>query len=322
MRKYHKSVWIGGVILLVLLAGCEGQSGKTNDTVGEAIEDVSKSTEENIAGVFQSFGEKVGEVVGEATSALGEGVQNTSLELGKELRKEGVSKELSATQEVLAISELQIDHAVGNIEVKATAGDKIIVDAVIWAGNNASEKAKIQKIFDQAEVSVTVSGDQLKINTHPKGKPELNLWDWAQGKYGLSKFIIDYTVQVPSNVDRFNIINNVGNINVYDLKGTYLLHNDVGLTTIEEAQIIGESSVVSETGSVQLGVAQMDGSSSLKVEVAVGSIDVTLANSVQCNLTAESDVGHIKGVSKGTNEINGGGPLLSLTSNIGSINVN
>jgi hypothetical protein len=66
----------------------------------------------------------------------------------------------------------------------------------------------------------------------------------------------------------------------------------------------------------------MDSGSSLKAESDIGKISADLASSVQCTVEAESELGHIAGAAGGKQDYNGGGPLVTLTTQIGAISVN
>lgn len=308
MRKYHKSLCIcAAVITLTMLAGCDGQSNRSNDSLDGAIGDASKS-----------ISEAIGNVVGDA----GKGLHNMTLDIAKDLKTEGISKKFTVTEEVKDKDKLKIDHVVGNIELKAASGNQMIVDVVIYASNASIHKKKVEKILDQAEVSVNVSGDKVQITAYSKDNPKQTLWDFAESKYGFSEFVIDYVVQIPDTIKSYDISNHVGDINLQNIQGTFLVHNDVGIITIGDAHITGKSSLDTAMGSIELGIAQMDRDSSLKAKTEVGSINVTLAKSLECNVTAKSELGSISGVSKGTSTINGGGPEVSLSSSVGSITVN
>ncbi|AOZ92474.1 hypothetical protein [Paenibacillus crassostreae] len=285
-------VMIVTVVSLVILAGC------TNET-------------------DEMF--KTG--IGEVTEAIGDTAQNISSDWSAELKKDGLQKEISLTQEVGSASTLNMDNAVGNIEVIAATDDNLIVNATLSFPKSSLREAKYQEILDQAEVSVVVQGDQLKIVTHPQGNSKKSLWTWAEDKYGFSEFSIDYKVELPDSVNQFDLTNNVGELTLRNLKGNYDVVSDVGTINIEGAQIQGESTVQSDVGRIQLGIEQMESDSSLKVNTEVGGITTTLAGTLQCSLNVESDLGQITGVNKGKSDINGGGPLLSLTSAVGSIAV-
>lgn len=294
MGMYYRSMLIAALVSVGLLSGC------TND-VDETI--------------------KVG--IGEATQSIGETVGNVASEWSDELKRNGIHKEISLTQKVdPSVSILQLDNEVGNIEVKGTSEDNITVNATIWSLDKSSRDDKYQEMMDNAEIAVVIHGDQMEIVTHPKGNEKLNMWKWAKKEYGFSNFSIDYTVEIPDKVNSYDISSEVGEINLSHLKGIYDVHNNVGSISIEGAHIQGESKVESETGSLQLSIDQMEGESSLDVRTEVGSIDANLAESLQCSLKTKTEVGVITGANKGESDINGGGPLLSLTSSVGSITVN
>lgn len=70
-----------------------------------------------------------------------------------------------------------------------------------------------------------------------------------------------------------------------------------------------------------MDIAGMKSDSRLKATTNVGSLNAVLADGVKCSLVAKSDLGQITGVEGGKRDVNGGGPLLSLSSDIGAITV-
>lgn len=295
MRIHFKAMLIAGLVSMgLLLSSC------TNNSV-----------------------ESIQQGIGDATQAIGDTVQNAVTEWSDQMKRNGIHQEILLTQEVdRSVSVLQLANEVGNIEVKETSEDKISVTATIWSLDKSSRDAKYQEIMDNAEISIVIRGDQMEILTHPKDNEKLNMWKWANKEYGFSNFSIDYTVELPNTVTSYIITSEVGEIALSNLKGQYDLHNSVGSIRIEGAHIQGKSKVESETGSLALGIEQMEEDSSLNVRTEVGSIEASLAESLQYSLEAKTEVGSITGAPKGKSDINGGGPLLSLRSSVGSITIN
>ncbi|OAB36789.1 hypothetical protein PMSD_10770 [Paenibacillus macquariensis subsp. defensor] len=293
MRRYHKPMLFAGLVSLLLLSGC------TNNA-----DDVIQTS------------------IGEVAQAIGDTVKDTASELGDQFKRTGVHKEILLSQEIgSSVSVLKLENEVGNIEVKGTSGDKISVSATIWSLDKSSRDDKYQEMMDNAEITATVSGDQLEINMHPKGDEKLDMWRWAKKEYGFSNFSIDYVVEIPNTLYSFNISSEVGEINLSHLKGRYDVHNEVGSISIEGAHIQGKSNVGSETGNIKVAIDQMDDDSRLEVKTDVGSIHANLAESLQVSLETDSEVGSITGAPRGTSDINGGGPLLSLSTSVGSITI-
>lgn len=246
---------------------------------------------------------------------------NTSLDWSEQVRTMGIKGELAAWEELDWKETLLLKNEVGNIEVFAGTDDKMTVHATIWALNNDSGKAILQNLLEQAEISVNVKGSQMEIAARSKVDNKVDLWTWAEKKYGNSKFSIDYKVKLPAAVTNYEISTGVGEIHLSKLSGTYSINNNVGAITIEEGQVRGKSSVKSEAGSIRLGINQMDKGSSLKATTDVGSLTAKLPGSLAYSLKTETDLGRITGAAKGKSDINGGGPLLTLISSVGSITV-
>jgi hypothetical protein len=194
------------------------------------------------------------------------------------------------------------------------------VTATVIAHNRFKQKFAAE-ILDEAEVSVKIRGDELKVSTHAKENPKKSLWTWAQKEYGTSDFSINYVIELPSSIDRYEIKNNVGKIELRGLEGDFSIVSDVGSITLTDVEITGKSSVKSDTGSIKLDIREMDSGSSLKASSNIGAVSASLAPDLKCTVEAKSDLGTISGTGKGKQDFNGGGPLLSLSTDIGSISV-
>ncbi|OAB45675.1 DUF4097 family beta strand repeat-containing protein [Paenibacillus antarcticus] len=296
MRRNYKPMLLAGFVSLVLLSGC---AKNANEVIQTSIDEATQ-----------------------AIGAIGETVSSTASEWGDQLKRTGIHKEIVLSQNIeSSVSILHLANEVGSIEVKGSSEDKIKVKATIWSLDKSLRDDKYQDMMDSAEITAVVSGDQLKISTHSKGNEKLDLWKWAEKEYGFSNFSIDYVVEIPNSVNGFEISSEVGAINLSHLKGSYNVHNEVGAISIEGAHIQGKSNVGSETGSIKLAIDQMEADSRLEAKTEVGSIHANLAESLQVSLETESEIGSITGAPKGASDINGGGPLLSLSTSVGSITI-
>ncbi|MRN56775.1 hypothetical protein [Paenibacillus monticola] len=307
MLKNHKLIMLAAVAVLstTLLASCRPLPGKV---------DANHEAEQNI-------GEIIKQEIGQTTANVEQTVQNTADKVKDELTENSISKELSASLAIDSASVLSIDNAVGTIEITSIAGDNINVSATIMAHNVSAHSTDRQDILDHAEVSIQINGNTLEVSTTPKESAKKDLWTWAQDKYGYSDFSINYIIEIPANLNRYQINNRVGEISLHNLEGTYHIVSNVGAISIEGAKVTGKSSVESNTGSIHLGITDMKNGSSLKVKSDIGSLTAILANDLKCSLDIESELGQITGATNGTSELGGGGPLLSLSTQIGAITV-
>ncbi|MCJ8010202.1 hypothetical protein MUG84_00415 [Paenibacillus sp. KQZ6P-2] len=232
-----------------------------------------------------------------------------------------VKEDLSVTVEQNITEAVKIGNTVGNIEVSASPDDKLSLKASLQTLNNDSHKSIMEEIVKEASVSVRVDGDLMVVLAHPQEDPEMDLWTWAKRKYGDSKFSINYEVQLPAKVTRFDVSTNVGEIGLSGLDGEYKVFNSVGVIHIDEANIQGKSSLQSELGSLRLQLDGIASGSVLKATTDVGTITAKLPSDSPYSLNIATELGRVSGANKGKSDMNGGGPLITLTSSVGSITV-
>ncbi|MDU2242198.1 MAG: hypothetical protein E7E23_16650 [Paenibacillus sp.] len=308
MKSTSKIAWLAAsAVLLSLASGCGPADNQTlqqqlEQTVGNTVDSVSQSISETAASVQQS-------------------VALAADEWKDDLTFTGRSHELSATGEIGSASKLQLENAVGRLELKKGTSDRIVVKATIQAADLPARKDKLDKLFEQSEVTVIPGGDTAQVRVHAKGNPDENLWDWAQKELHFTEFRIDYVVEVPAGIQAFDVSNNVGEILASGLTGTYRLKGDVGSIRVEDARLSGESSIRTATGSLDLDILAMDQGSQLQAKTEVGSVTAALDPSLGCDLETSSELGEINGAPEGKSERGGGGPLVALGTSIGSITV-
>lgn len=308
------------VFSLVLLAGCRELPGKEASSTNNQLEQHLSS--DTMTEIEQDLSESAAELkqgIGEALDNVQQAVQNTASAAAEHFTADSVTKELTASIAAGSSSTLSLDHAVGEIEMLSTEDSNISVEAVIVVHNSFSSK-HTSELFDHAEVDIKQSGDTLKISTHAKGSKK-DLWSWAQKKYGSSDFSINYVIQLPSTVENFRIHNDVGTIQIRDLRGTFDIDSDVGAISLQNVEVIGKSTVKTDTGSIGLEISEMKSGSSLKAKSDIGMITASLGSDLKCTVSASSELGSITGTSAGKQDFNGGGPLLSLSTEIGAISV-
>lgn len=262
--------------------------------------------------------DKSDEVIGQTTGSLEQSLIQTAEDWGQRSKEAGLSRDISTHSQVGKVTKISLDHSVGNIKITAYDGEEIRINTTVWFGKSTKLENR-QHILDQAEVSVTEKENQLIIATHPKGEEGTSLWTWAEKKYGISDFMIDYAIEVPASMDIYDIHNEVGVIELYDLKGTFNISSEVGSIQMNSAHVTEKSSIQTTTGGVSVHIADMNKESLLNVKTAVGNIELTLNDAVQCTIVTKNEVGGIVGAQEGSNEINGGGGEITLQSEIGTI---
>ncbi|WP_379151249.1 hypothetical protein [Paenibacillus sp. sgz5001063] len=300
------------VFSIALLSGCRELPGK---------EAADKQLEQRLNGNFQKeTSEEVKQGLDEVTSGIKQTVQNTSVKMTEDLNGSSLNKVLEISKKTNYATELVLKNNVGEVKVTSGNNDFITVKATVVPHSGMSLLTK-QNIIDHAKVTVQADGNKLKVFTHSKNAPAEDLWTWAQKEYGSSDFSISYNIQVPSDIDEYQISNNVGSIQLQNLKGTFHISSNVGSIVLDNAQLSGSSTVVSNTGSIDMHINALNSSSTLKASSEIGTITANLNSRLKCTVTTKSELGQITGNESGKTDFNGGGPLISLYTQIGSITV-
>lgn len=325
MRKKHNTAIVAAVTVfsLVLLAGCRELPGKeaANQQLEESLSGNS-STDflESLSIDVSAAAGDISRDIAEAADDVQQAVQETAAQAAEQISEASLKQELTTSLTAGSSTELIVDNAVGQIELISTQGDTVNVSATLTAHNPLTRDTD-RKILDNAEVSIENKSGTLTVSAHPKDKPGKDLWSWAQKKYGHSDFSIHYVIEVPAAITAYDISNSVGSIELSGLDGSFDLASEVGTITLKDAVISGKSTVQSETGNIVLGLEGMNNGSSLKASSEIGAIKASLAGKLHCTVKADSELGAISGVTAGKQDYNGGGPLLSLSTEIGAISV-
>lgn len=306
-RKFGKMA-AAAALTAILLAGCTDLPGKT-----------SGGTDNSLETSIDTIGETVQQEAGKAADTARQAVETAASDAADRIKSGSIVKELTFIRAAGNADTLRLDHSVGEIEVKSGSGNDVKVTATIRSYGKLFRKADRQQILDNAELSIQEKGGELRLSTVSKEAPSTDLWTWAEKTFGFADFSISYVIEAPKSLSRYEITDDVGKIKLRGLTGSFQVSGDVGGIEIEDAHITGKSTVSTDTGSISLHFNAIDADLTAKTDV--GSISAALDQSVKCTLEANSELGRISGAPSGKSDVNGGGPLLSLSSSVGSINV-
>ena len=207
---------------------------------------------------------------------------------------------------------LVIDNRVGSVDVRAGAGEEVVVSYTKKASSITRSRA--QADLDDIQIDVSEADGTVRVEVINDRTAD-NFWAWAS--------TVDLDISVPPAL-AVRITNNVGSIRIEDIEARGL-------------------DVKSNTGSIDFrGTLEPDDEATYSLETNVGSIELRLPSDVYAEIDAATDVGDISiasrfdaidsrtdgrdGVSKVWEGVLGTGtdepPLLRLRTNTGSIEVN
>lgn len=314
MKHKWSTAAIAGIITALLLSGCTPLPGKS-------AEDKQENSDNSIEEAARSIGDSVRQGVGTAVDSAAKVVESTTDLATDRLSSSGMKKEIVYSTEAGSGTALRVESSVGDIEVKRGSGSQLKISATVTAYKTVGRQDHRQEILDHAVVEAKESGGEWTVYTHSSEDADTDLWTWANRQYDTSDLTISYVIEVPDSMNQFVIRSDVGRINTRGLNGTYDVTSDVGSINVNDAHITGDSTVGTDTGTISLDLTGIDSGSKLKVSSEVGSITASLDSSVACTLEAHAELGGVRGVSSGRTDINGGGPVVTLNSSVGSIKV-
>lgn len=304
MRKI-KLAGLGLLALTLMLTGC------ADDAIDKQAEDIASQIVDVTSGVAQN-----------AVSQVGELIEVTGEDWMNGMRGSGLSKQVSTDKALNTTVSLAVNHPLGNITVKPMATDQLKVEATLWGSQTGTDRKKLEQIFEQAEVSFVANKETLTLMIHPKGNSDINLWDWAKKEYKTSKFIVDYVIYAPQKIDHYQLHSNIGNITLTKPQGSLQLQADIGEIEVTDATILGESSILVNTGTLDMSIEALSGTASLAAKVELGDITATMEPSLAYDLEASTELGDVVGADAGVTKHNGGGPRIRLVTSVGEVIVN
>lgn len=239
----------------------------------------------------------------------------------KLISSNAIDKELAEASLQEVSNTLIIENSVGNIEIRRSEDSGLHVRTTLQALNNRSGESTLEELGQNAEVSLITKGKRTSVQLQAKGKYGTDIWSWANKNLGNSHFTVNYVVEVPAQVAEYEISTEVGTISLTGLKGSYDVSNNTGSIELAEVEVDGKSSITSDAGTIRLDLNNLAEGTQLKASTEVGTVTAILPANLAYTLKTATDLGKVSGAAKGKTDINGGGPLLSLQTSLGSISV-
>lgn len=220
--------------------------------------------------------------------------------------KESFSKD--NVSENYSIREVKISNDFGKIEVKPSDSKTVKVEAEIEVKYNDEKKAReyIKNAINIREGEVT----EISVNLPSDGS-----------KNDFSKAIVNFTIFIPA-VEKANVENSFGDINVSDIKGELIVINNYGAVLVDG--VTGNITVKNSFGKIDVGDINGDA----KINNQNGQI---IIEKVTGNAQLETHFGGVKAKNIGTDltvennngtiEVDGVGRNADVTGSFGSIHI-
>ncbi len=225
--------------------------------------------------------------------------------------------------EIPSGSQITLKNINGSVEVQAWDEEAVFIEAVKKVeGTNPRIKEKL----DEIRINITQSDHSVKIETDAPSR-DFNFWEWLFGE-GFS-YSVSYKIKVPRHSNLKIEVTN-GAIHVADVKGHIRLSGVNGRVFAENVGGSVKASTVN--GAVEVSFDSLGTTSGMEFSTTNGGITLALPEDARCTIKASTTNGsietdfpleiHGRFVSKSLKgTINGGGPLIELSTVNGSIEI-
>lgn len=252
-------------------------------------------------------------------------VDRFTKEIGKEIGNQ-VAKNSGAVQAeqgfeqnqaASGLSGLEIQNAVGNIEVAGSDEAELAVKAtVVIRGADSEKTAKV--ILETMELTQEGRDGTAFCGLTVNGEPLADALKELKNKYGNSLAItVDYAITLPQTITDYSLTTGVGNLLLTGVTVSGKLTSGVGNISLAKAILTDHTTISAGTGNVHLEAEQIEQAQAVTVDVGVGDIGLDVPG--EAGYTLDINAFMNERVNK---DIGGGGTLFKLTTGVGNVKVN
>jgi hypothetical protein len=222
----------------------------------------------------------------------------------------GNGNEESTTQNleknVSGLTNIQLNNNNGAVQLKLISGSTLKVKAKKIVENGTAKLA--EELFKEMVVSLRTSGDTVYIETSGYSKKIIDKYN------SNASFAINFVLEVPSNLNVFNISTGNGDVTATSLTGAFKLKSGNGSITLNGNTNVTRSSTLNNgNGAIVVKLQKFESTQAMNITTGNGNINLSLASNIKCTLV-------IKQFMKDTKTINRNGAVkINATANLGTV---
>jgi hypothetical protein len=191
-----------------------------------------------------------------------------------------VTDEFARAASMAGPVKLAVDVPVGNITIRAGAGDKVTLQATkrAWGWNHAQARTVLAGIsigFEQAGDRVRVKADGLTAASNVPRSPQ-----------------VDVVISVPEET-AVQLTTNVGQTRVVGTRGDVNVKSDVGEVVLQDVVPAESLQVETRVATIDLAGPVVD-HATYRLTSDVGRIDLRLPPASSFSIDAQSDIGTVR----------------------------
>jgi hypothetical protein len=219
----------------------------------------------------------------------------------------GESVTQTLEMDVGTTNKIQLNNANGNVRLKLRSGSTLKVNVKKIVENGTAELAA--ELFKEMVVSINTSASTVYVEISGDSQKILDKYN------SNANFAINFGLEVPSNLNVFNISTGNGNVTATSLTGAFNLKSGNGNIALKgNMNITGSSTLNAGNGSIAVKLQKFESSQAMNIKTGNGNINFDLASSIQCTLVLKDST------RSDTIDHNGGGVKIYATVGNGIIN--
>jgi hypothetical protein len=166
----------------------------------------------------------------------------------------------------------QTDIDLGNINLSYGKSNTATVKVKYTVSGR--KKAVLSEILQAVGIDYSMKPDTLQISVINKNTKK-NIWDWVQDKYHNYNLCVELDITLPESVNKFDIDNSLGEINLDSVKGAFNIDNSLGDIDLNNVEFIGKSKIEADLGNIECSLSKdFKESSEVTMEDSLGNIHI------------------------------------------------
>lgn len=246
-------------------------------------------------------------------------------EIGKEIGNQAAKnsgavqaeKGFEQNQAAAGLSGLEIQNAVGNIEVAGVDEAEFAVKAtVVIRGTDSEQTADV--ILETIELTQESRDGTAVYGLTVNGEPLADALKELKSKYGNSLAIaVDYAITLPQTVTAYSLTTGVGDLLLTQVTVSGKLTSGVGNISLAKSGFTDNTVISAGTGNVHLEADPLEQAQAVTVDVGVGDIRLDVPGEAGYSLDINAFMNE-----RVKKDVNGGGALFKLNTGVGNVKVN
>ncbi|SHJ66236.1 hypothetical protein SAMN02745136_00694 [Anaerocolumna jejuensis DSM 15929] len=240
----------------------------------------------------------------------------TSGEISQIQKNEGALTNKIREENVDNLTVLEIKNQIGSIILKPSDGGhlKVSMDANV----KATTKELAEELANRAQLNISKKGNKIRLKAVDEKNQKKDLFKLKAQKYrSTTELVIDYTVEVPANLQDIRISTNTGDIDLQNIKAAFDVNCGVGsIHSSQNIGILGNSNFTVTTGMVDIKLTELSNTKEVNAKITTGDINILLPQDARCTIETKGFM-----QAKEQRVMNGGGAMVKAKASMGNVYV-